>query len=460
MAIVIQDVTPRIQYTVGGPPSLNFAFTWAMFSPTDIEVYLTPPNTAPNDVAQIQTYNIDYTVAINAPPAVGGTVTFLAQPAQNSIVTLARAQPDNRLDNYINGGLFEATQVNTDFDRTVLMAQQNTMYDQTIGVHYNVSGVVDPVVDNVLPVLPANCAWVKNQDNTAIVALNVGNGINPFTVALPTTDDAIAIYDGVNGSLQNSGVVITGGTVVTGATSITSGDVTISGSNIQSTVGTLTLHGAGGGGVAIQNGQALGLFEATNTYFTGLEAGAIGASYIYTLPAADGQNGYVMTTNGAGQLSFQPARNAQIVMATSNVATNTVATIPYGAGIPQNTDGTALMNVTITPNLAASTLCIEFYCPIVSVSSGATVALFALYRDATANALTVTGVQNDANTRGLPVFLRFYVAANAAVATTFYIRYGTQSGGGGATTYVLQEASGGTTFGGIPQMNLTVTEIQ
>jgi hypothetical protein len=51
----------------------------------------------------------------------------------------------------------------------------------------------------------------------------------------------------------------------------------------------------------------LQLFAANGTDFTGLQPSSSSTDIVFTLPFEDGLNGYVMTTNGSGVLSLEPA---------------------------------------------------------------------------------------------------------------------------------------------------------
>lgn len=207
--IIVQDITPRNQYTAGGGGPTVFAFTFPIFALTDVVVYRTPVGSSADDVTQILVYNIDYTVTNNVPPAVGGTITLTVGATAGDIITIVRDMPDNRLNNYIDGGLFQATDVNTDFDRTVMMSQQDKMYDKVLGIHYNNSEVITPIVDNVLPLLPANYVWMKNGANTEIIAVPFGSGggsgITSITTTLPITGGPITVAGNIG--MANSGVV-------------------------------------------------------------------------------------------------------------------------------------------------------------------------------------------------------------------------------------------------------------
>ena len=171
---MINDVTPRNQYFASMGQTV-FQFTFQTFLATDLQVYQRASGSTADDATDILTYVTDYSVTFNSAyfPTTG-YITLVTPASANDIITIARAQPDERENYYIDGGPFTAAIVNADFDADVLMIQQNTMYNQVIGLHYNVNDIINyPIVDNVLPVLPANSFWVKNSTNTAIIAQSV-----------------------------------------------------------------------------------------------------------------------------------------------------------------------------------------------------------------------------------------------------------------------------------------------
>lgn len=189
-----------------------FAYPFPIYANTDLRVYQRAAATAPNDLLQILTYVANYTVTNNVAPAVGGTITLNVGATVGDIITIIRNMPENRLVNYLDGGLWSATQFNTDFDRTVMMAQTNTMFERVIAPHYNTNDVINTNsnalssgVDTYLPVLPANCVWMKNNANTAIVPVAIANaGGTGATVILPTVPTSIATFNNTTGTLQSS----------------------------------------------------------------------------------------------------------------------------------------------------------------------------------------------------------------------------------------------------------------
>ncbi len=121
--------------------------------------------------------------------------------------------PENRLVNYLDGGQWSATQFNTDFDRTVMMAQTNTMFERVIAPHYNTNdainqntGPLSAGVDTYLPVLPPNAVWMKNNANTAIVAVT---GLGPGgSVTVPSTTNSFAYFSNTTGNVASSPYLI------------------------------------------------------------------------------------------------------------------------------------------------------------------------------------------------------------------------------------------------------------
>lgn len=173
--IVINDISPRIQYTAAASQTV-FAYPFPIFASTDLVVYKRAAGSIPVDAADQLTYVTNYIVTNNVAPLVGGTITLNVGATSGDIVTIIRNMPEERLTNYINGGLFLATDVNTDFDRTVMMAQQNNMFTRNVAPQYQTNAVINNAVDLKLPILGAGECWVKNSANTAIVATAFAGG--------------------------------------------------------------------------------------------------------------------------------------------------------------------------------------------------------------------------------------------------------------------------------------------
>lgn len=143
----------------------------------------------------------------------------------------------------------------------------------------------------------------------------------------------------------------------------------------------------------------------------------------------------------------------QTVEATPVTAySNTAASIPIDDTIPQITEGTELITVTITPQDATSRLEIE--CNIASMAtSGSTATVLALFQDAIADAIavatteTTTGIQKSLS-------LRHEMLAGTTAAITFSVRIGPAGG-----TLYLNGTSTGRKFGGIAAIRMKATEL-
>ena len=190
MTIAVQNVAPIYQYVA----TLNqtvYAIPFPIYYATDINVYSRATGVAPDDLTQLLLQPTNYMVTLGTQqtpggPYIGSSITLNVGSSAGDVVTVVRNSPDQRLNYYINGGLFDAEIVNPDFNQLVLQNQQNTMYDTQIAPHYNVSatsasvsnGTSVPVtsVDLILPILGANQCWVKDSNNDAIVATDFSGG--------------------------------------------------------------------------------------------------------------------------------------------------------------------------------------------------------------------------------------------------------------------------------------------
>lgn len=181
---------------------------------------------------------------------------------------------------------------------------------------------------------------------------------------------------------------------------------------------------------------------------------------VYLALVAPGTSGNLLTSNGAAWVSSPPAAavlpagsTLQQVEATPYTTnSNTTTRIPSDDTIPQNTEGTEYITVSITPTNASNRLRIEFDCPVCYINA-ADYAVAALFQDSTAGALAAS-IQYTA-TAVVQMRLVHEMAAGTTSATTFKIRMGPA---GANTLYV-----NGTTaryFGGVSALRLRVTEIK
>lgn len=145
----------------------------------------------------------------------------------------------------------------------------------------------------------------------------------------------------------------------------------------------------------------------------------------------------------------------KVVEATPVTSVITIATATtLDDSIPQNTEGTEVITVSITPTSTTNRLRIEFNAPTIgTASSGALVA--ALFQDTTANALAA-GYAYPSGASAAPLSLTHEMAAGTTASTTFKIRLSCQSG----AAYLNGNLNLGTrAFGGVSAARLRVIEL-
>jgi len=174
-----------------------------------------------------------------------------------------------------------------------------------------------------------------------------------------------------------------------------------------------------------------------------LQEPAVAGTTVLTLPAVSGT---ILTTT-----SPKAGNVIQVVNVQSGSYTSSTGTFPFDNTIPQNTEGTELFTVSITPTSASSKLFIQAVaCLGNSAGDWMTIALF---QDSTANALAANLAYQATATGTLMMPLNYYMTAGTTSSTTFKIRYGSN----GSTTYVNGNSSA--KYGGVLISSLTVMEI-
>lgn len=178
-----------------------FSTNWTADVATDVVVYSRAAAATPNDATQIVSTS-DYNVAF-----VGSNeyveVTFSVGRVAGDIVTIMRNTPADRLNLYINTN-FAPTMLNGDFGRMVMMIQQRLLTDIQLAPKYNNSATLNPnnITDIILPILPANHVWKKNDQNTAIeTALLPANPVG--SVGGNFGDDKRLVRTNIDGGLNN-----------------------------------------------------------------------------------------------------------------------------------------------------------------------------------------------------------------------------------------------------------------
>lgn len=182
---------------------------------------------------------------------------------------------------------------------------------------------------------------------------------------------------------------------------------------------------------------------------------AISFNNAYEFPTSDGTANEVLTTDGAGNVTWQPGGSGtalQYQYSSFTTSGSTSAVIPADTTIPQQTEGLELTTVTITPRSASNLLIIKANFNLES-SEQCTMALF---QDSTANALAAVPVVGANGPQLFSTVLTHVMTAGTTLATTFKIRVGIESGG----SQIRYNNVGGTAlYNGVCESMLEVWEV-
>ncbi len=109
--IKMPDITPIVRYLADGEQTV-FTYPFPIFASEDLVVYF-------NGAKQISGFDI-----AGAGNSAGGSVTFDHAPDEDVLVTLERKLPLERLTDYLEGGDFSASSINTELDFLTAALQQ------------------------------------------------------------------------------------------------------------------------------------------------------------------------------------------------------------------------------------------------------------------------------------------------------------------------------------------------
>jgi hypothetical protein len=117
--IKMPAVTPIVRYVADGIQTI-FSYPFPIFASEDLAVYL-------GGAKQIAGFDI-----AGAGNTAGGSVTFDAAPAEDTIITLARELPIERMTDFLEGGDFSAQAINNELDYLVAAIQQVERQNNTM----------------------------------------------------------------------------------------------------------------------------------------------------------------------------------------------------------------------------------------------------------------------------------------------------------------------------------------
>lgn len=169
-----------------------------------------------------------------------------------------------------------------------------------IGDTLTLGGLIWPAADGT-------AGYFIKTDGAGNLSFASGGGGAPIA----STKYNLVQFADATGGLQDSGIDYQAG-VLSGMTEVDVGNLEISGNTIAAgnANGNIVLAPNGTGvtqsnaELEVRSGNDLRLFRTNNANYVGFKAGSPAGNQVWTLPDADGANGEVLTTNGAGVLNW------------------------------------------------------------------------------------------------------------------------------------------------------------
>ena len=140
--MTIQDSFSRIQYIANlGQTTFDGPANSKIFEDTDVNVYLTPFGSQQNDSVDLLYLNIDYTVTFDSDSFY---IDLIVPAAAGDIVTVVRAIPYSRIDDYLTGGTFTGPSMDLNLDRLTAQVEQLRSTFAFRTPLYSISEVIPP----------------------------------------------------------------------------------------------------------------------------------------------------------------------------------------------------------------------------------------------------------------------------------------------------------------------------
>ena len=176
-----------------------------------------------------------------------------------------------------------------------------------------------------------------------------------------------------------------------------------------------------------------------------------------TFPSTQGSADQILRNGStAGTLEFADGgKLVQFKSAEYTTRTSFTTIIHFDDTVPQNTEGTEILTLAITPKSTSNKLIIEFLLPMYDVAT-ASAAACALFQDSTADAIAAAANVNYTANYFQQMSLVHIMDAGTTSSTTFKIRVGPD----GSTMYLLRRTDG--TYYGSTTLHATlrITEVE
>lgn len=143
----------------------------------------------------------------------------------------------------------------------------------------------------------------------------------------------------------------------------------------------------------------------------------------------------------------------QFVETSNSTSVDISVVIPADGTIPQNTEGSERIALSITPKYSTSTLLIEYEASY-AITNTSNAGCIALFQDSTADALAVSSFGASVSDREI-LRLRHTMTSGTTSSTTFRIRIGPTAN----NVYLLRDSGGTQQYGGVESQRITIMEI-
>lgn len=415
-----------------------FSFTFPFFADADIKVYKVV-----SGVASLLTITTDYTIT-GAGSGSGGAVTTVSALASGESLIVLRDMTINQPTDLANQGAFYAETIEDALDRMAMYAQQlKEASDRSIKL---------PIADPT--------------DTTALATnLQLLAGI---AADIATVAAAVADVSTVAGMSTDVATVADNVTDITNFADVYQGpkadDPTLRNDDSALQVGDMYFN-TGSKMLLVYDGAAWVDSHAPvpfTVYETDLDFSDITTADVSTTKhglCPKAPNDTAKFLRGDGAFAALPAIVA-VHSATLTTRMDITSVIPLDNTIPQNTEGTEVFTVTLTPTAATNKLIFLIDLTWMMNISSACAAVVALFQDTTANALdaTVLGYASAA-LYGANV-VSFSMAAGTTSETTFKVRAGLSSNPSSHHLYINGNNSINPFFGGKCVSSITVLEVK
>jgi hypothetical protein len=148
-----------------------------------------------------------------------------------------------------------------------------------------------------------------------------------------------------------------------------------------------------------------------------------------------------------------PGDAVQAMRTETGATASGTGTIPYDDSIPQSGEGTQFMTQAITPKSGANLLCVTAK-GVYSSNTSTRVIAQAIFRDATAGAISTSAVFLSTATNPIEIITNKWLLAGATTSTTFNVN----AGGDSAGTFYFNGTTSGRVYGGVMNSYIDVQE--